>query len=490
MGSLMRYGRFLRGVRYAFGMEELEFVNKNIIDRKSIQRFARHLDQLDLDITTVIEAGKSGIPYIRAHRFFPRNHYMYFNLTDKHPAFNFYNPDAVIQSQNDGEINFSKNTSLHGSCEAYGFSSPYLLFTDIECFQNEQFSNLLKPAINKSAIVILAIDHNSLANVLDSCSVADENLRSGGFMLYDVLEMKEEKNIHGHLCLFVYVKRDNKLLDCYYRVPAFTYSVTSEVDSVQRNCLILGMGRSGTSMLSGMLYQAGYYMGERLYPGRETNPKGFFECLTVNYINEKILEENGKLEKLCRGKDSIPSEYNPDHKRGQGWLSCFPEDKKLQCTNSSVLEKIHALTDRKPFCYKDPRFSYTLPVWARFLDEDTVFICVFREPGKTINSILAECRRMPYLKGLKINKWIAYEVYEKMYSHVMRYDRVLDGRMLFVHYNQILSREGADAISRHLNIKITDEFVDRQLDRSQNDEKQPSSVSDIYKVLCTRAAYG
>ena len=41
-----------------------------------------------------------------------------------------------------------------------------------------------------------------------------------------------------------------------------------------RNCLILGCGRSGTSMLAVSLASDGYYMGGKLYPERTANPKG------------------------------------------------------------------------------------------------------------------------------------------------------------------------------------------------------------------------
>src|SRR5262249_21790216 len=56
-----------------------------------------------------------------------------------------------------------------------------------------------------------------------------------------------------------------------------------------RNCLILGSGRSGTSMLAGMLRLAGYYMGEHLVPADPSNPKGYFEDDEVNAINEELL---------------------------------------------------------------------------------------------------------------------------------------------------------------------------------------------------------
>ena len=34
---------------------------------------------------------------------------------------------------------------------------------------------------------------------------------------------------------------------------------------------------------------------------------------------------------------------------------------------------------QQPLCLKDPRFSYTLPAWERYLGAFTV-LCVFRDP--------------------------------------------------------------------------------------------------------------
>ena len=42
-------------------------------------------------------------------------------------------------------------------------------------------------------------------------------------------------------------------------------------------------------MVAGTLGRCGYFMGERLYAGRPSNPKGFFESPDINGINETLL---------------------------------------------------------------------------------------------------------------------------------------------------------------------------------------------------------
>jgi hypothetical protein len=50
------------------------------------------------------------------------------------------------------------------------------------------------------------------------------------------------------------------------------------------NLIVLGSGRSGTSMATGLFSQAGYFMGDNLYKPTVANPKGFFENEDINSI--------------------------------------------------------------------------------------------------------------------------------------------------------------------------------------------------------------
>src|SRR5215471_14327363 len=113
-----------------------------------------------------------------------------------------------------------------------------------------------------------------------------------------------------------------------------------------RNCLILGSGRSGTSMLAGSLRSAGYYMGEHLIPADAANPKGYFEDDEINDINEALLAP------------LTPSRSRPAC--GWRWLAAVPVGTPIPCP-PEITERIKAQTDQSPFCFKDPRFCYTLP---------------------------------------------------------------------------------------------------------------------------------
>ena len=82
--------------------------------------------------------------------------------------------------------------------------------------------------------------------------------------------------------------------------------------------------------MGGILYEVGYYMGDNLYPARNSNPKGFFENGEINSINESILIENSQYKQLKNIQiDKKYNIYNPGP--GQYWLGYQPTLKDIDC---------------------------------------------------------------------------------------------------------------------------------------------------------------
>ena len=136
-------------------------------------------------------------------------------------------------------------------------------------------------------------------------------------------------------------------------------------------------------------------MGNELIPANSDNPKGFFEDREVNAINETLLAE------VTGPVPASVSDASPDAVLwGWRWLADIPIGTNRPHSPSAV-RHIAELTSRNPFCFKDPRFCYTLPVWRPYLG-DCVFLCVFRDPAHTAHSIVKVCERGEYLHGLKL----------------------------------------------------------------------------------------
>lgn len=246
------------------------------------------------------------------------------------------------------------------------------------------------------------------------------------------------------------------------------------------NFFILGCGRSGTSLVAGLFRNSGLNLGENSYKPRESNPKGFFEDRTINQINEEIISNylpsrfthNG----ITYGSD-VPIE-------GQRWLARIPLDSKIIAT-PSVKEKIRDITQNTPFCFKDPRFCYTLDIWTSFVDQ-VKYIFVFRDPGEVVTSILTEIKRMPYLNGFSLSVDEAFETWRMMNQFVLK-NHLINENWLFLNYMDLFDSQTLNKIENFAGLSIDKNFPDVNLKRSESEFSLDSQTAHIYNALLERS---
>lgn len=230
----------------------------------------------------------------------------------------------------------------------------------------------------------------------------------------------------------------------------------------------MGSGRSGTSMLAGSLANSGFNIGGKGHGPNEGNPKGYFETKEVNGINDKMLFNDTRT--------TITSGSR------HGWLTRFPIDghpKQLANTESLIRQLVWG---QRPFCLKDPRFCYTLPIWRPYLMH-TAFICVFRNPAQVVSSIMKNCATAPYLSKIEINEDICYDIWMCMYRHIV--SKHMDhGSWLFLSYEQILKGNGLDQVEGFLETKVDRDFVDPSLCREEKIGDCPRHVRYMFNTLC------
>lgn len=240
-----------------------------------------------------------------------------------------------------------------------------------------------------------------------------------------------------------------------------------------RNCIILGSGRSGTSMVAGTLFRAGYFMGNKLLPSNDDNPKGYFEDYEINAINEDLLGPLIPKRVKILGREYF--RYQP--LKSQRWVAWLPIGVEIPCP-PEIAQRMQRATLKEPYCFKDPRFCYTLPVWRPYL-KDVVFVVVFREPAKTAVSILKACQHAP----IRITFKRALKVWTQMYKHILEIHRH-KGDWLFLHYSQLLSGEGLDRLETFLHAQVDHSFPDASLSRSFSTVRIPKETERVYKSLC------
>lgn len=145
--------------------------------------------------------------------------------------------------------------------------------------------------------------------------------------------------------------------------------------SQTRTCvLVLGMHRSGTSALTGVLHQLGCDLPRNLMPVSVSNAKGFFEGTAIRDFNEEILASGGSS-----WDDFTP--FNP------AWLGSQQSRQFIE-RSGELLEQ--ELGDSRLFALKDPRTCRLLPFWKIALEAfgcEIAPILIVRNPLEVSQSL-------------------------------------------------------------------------------------------------------
>lgn len=261
-----------------------------------------------------------------------------------------------------------------------------------------------------------------------------------------------------------------------------------------KNIIILGAGRSGTSMIAGALAGAGYYLGESLLPPTPGNPKGYYESREVEAINDALVMAMLKPRRRERWLAPLrPIPRQPDFAALRpwaraGWLALIPLARR-PVLKPRHREAVAALVAHQPFCFKDPRFAYTLPAWRPLLDPaTTLYVCAFRAPALTAVSILKEVESEDYLRGLRLTHADALNVWRYSYAHILRRHRY-QGQWLFLHYDQVIAGDGLARLEAASGATLDRHFPEAALSRAQSNTPVPRALARMYARLCALAGY-
>ena len=151
-----------------------------------------------------------------------------------------------------------------------------------------------------------------------------------------------------------------------------------------RNVIILGMHRSGTSLVAGALASAGVYVGEPgdLLAEQLDNPRGFSERSDVVALDEAMLAASGG------------SWFRPPK-------SIAPNTEEFSSNIAAILS---SLPSDRSFVIKDPRMVLTWPLWRDAVD-DAVLLYVYRNPLSVAASLQ---RRHGFPLSLGLALWEYY----------------------------------------------------------------------------------
>jgi hypothetical protein len=232
-----------------------------------------------------------------------------------------------------------------------------------------------------------------------------------------------------------------------------------------RNLLILGTGRSGTSMVAALFRHTGAYMGDDLLAARIANPFGFYEDPEINALNGRVIRQ--MVSRLWTTR-LFPRFVHPVHRGEAGvWLSAPWRLTQVTPPADARLKMLGKFA-RVPFCLKDPRFSVTLPVWRPYLPPDTRFLVAFRDPQRTVDSMLREAREtLP--APLAVDGHWAGVCWLRTYRRLLHeFSRA--GDWLFVHYDDVIDGTALRAISNFAETELDPRQLDRSVSRARPGE--------------------
>jgi len=241
--------------------------------------------------------------------------------------------------------------------------------------------------------------------------------------------------------------------------------------------IVVGMHRSGTSILSKALNCLGVNMGDKLIPADKYNQKGYWEDAEIVLFNNRLLSHFGyQWDTLGLKLDSA---------KLKDCLKRF-QDEAIKIVNRRT-------SAGKLWGFKDPRISRLLPFWNTIFKELNItplYIISSRTPAKIAESLK---KRDQFSNEKSMLLWL-----EHMSACVN--DSVSYGRLV-VDNNQLLQfpeRElkkiayfisGENEIPASAIAEFVDDFLDTALIHSNNkellgiDQKLNTVVFELYEIV-------
>lgn len=227
--------------------------------------------------------------------------------------------------------------------------------------------------------------------------------------------------------------------------------------------LVLGMHRSGTSAVTGVLRLLGAGLGDKLMPAVEdVNPKGYWENLEIYEFHERLLQH---LE--------------------SGWFDVlsFPDDWLHAEDTTQYREELAAIIERNfsvfpLWAVKDPRLCRFVPLWRQVLAEtnpDVGCLLMLRHPSEVAFSLR---QRDGIQRPHALLLWLRYVL-----------DSERDSRGLprvIVTYDELLNdwRTTMDRVDKALQVGLMLDhddaaaLVDNFLDAQLRHHTTPSQLAD------------
>ena len=180
--------------------------------------------------------------------------------------------------------------------------------------------------------------------------------------------------------------------------------------------IVLGMHRSGTSALAGMLSVLGIKFGKSLLPPHADNPRGYWEHEELVNLNDRLLAALG-------------SSWDDMRLPQQSWWT----DERISPFRAAIARILRRdFAKEALWGFKDPRLCRLVPLWCGILDElgcRTCFVLILRHPLEVAYSLRRRNEFDLRKSGLL---WLEHNLLSERWSR--------DRPRIFASYDQILEQ--------------------------------------------------
>lgn len=181
-----------------------------------------------------------------------------------------------------------------------------------------------------------------------------------------------------------------------------------------RCIIILGMHRSGSSLVARLFHEWGVFLGEKLLAADGINPDGYFENLEIVRMNDRLLAT-----------------------RSASWSQ--PE--MITDVSAQIRREVEALVSRsktKLWGWKDNRTAFTFKIYEPYL-ENVLFVVCRRQKDSVVRSLMRSHRHLfseaqrteDYMGSLYDRYYAAIEAVAKDYPRLDVHYEDLSGSRFF-----------------------------------------------------------
>lgn len=232
--------------------------------------------------------------------------------------------------------------------------------------------------------------------------------------------------------------------------------------------MIVGMHRSGTSMLGGLLHKsAGYIVGGPLIGSSFDNEMGFFERVDIVLQNDEFMR-----------KQHIDWTSNVIH---YDWEQAIKDKESGAVSFKEGSRGLPFLNDpsNAPWMQKDPRMCITLKTWLELMNNEPAIVFTYRHPLEVALSINKRDENIRVETGLRL--WIVYNMRAIQNSRGLCIVKSSNDAILANPLNEV--QRIADELTSKCSVppapnRVTKEAIDKFIDPKLQHNKKANTGQD------------